>query len=125
MMKGVVTPARQGHSAPCGQKKPSGAKAGGFCFFVCVVDLGGGSGGSGVCVKLPYDGGEWGMSMYSNMCCDSLRTNFKRTASSFLWIPGIKVRTSSVVATAFLDGPLYWFLQCVWLPFRDCPPVMG
>ena len=50
--------------------------------------------------------GSVGVFMYSNMGRDSLRTNFKRPTSNFLWIPGIKLRSSSGGANAFLDGSL-------------------
>ena len=60
--------------------------------------------------------------MYSTKCCDSIRINFKRPVSSYLWIPGIKLRSSSVRATAFLDGPLhcFYYLRCV-APFQRSP----
>lgn len=51
---------------------------------------------------------------------DSLRTMFKRPASSFLWISGIKPRSSGVIAVPpWMALCIVFIILCVWLPFRD------
>lgn len=52
--------------------------------------------------------------------CDSLRRNFKKLASSFLCIPGIKPRFSGAIAVPLLMALcIVFIILCIWPPCRD------